>query len=158
LARDVHNKIMTDVLGNPVAKLLSLITMNAQYPYKDKLTKWFLTVTLFFCIVTFYGYAGNSQSRQLATNQTELIFSNNSKICKRTVSYKKGIELTHLISPLSNSDKNWKTVLFTFNILTKVKLDNISRQFYSHKPANQFLQVKTIPQSSDEDAFATFIG
>jgi hypothetical protein len=132
--------------------------MNSQYPYKDKLTKWLFTVTLLFCIVTFSGHVGNSPSRQLQTTQTELVFSNNSKICKRTVSYKKGIELTHLISPLNSFDKNWINSLITHNILTKVKLDNISRQFYSHKAVNHFLQVKTIPQSSDEDIFATFIG
>jgi hypothetical protein len=158
LVQDVHNKITTDVQGNPVAKLLSLITMKTQYPYKDKLTKWLFTVTLLFSIFTFSGYAGNSQSRQLETNQTELVVSNYSKICKRAVSYKKGVELSHLISPLSNSDKNWINVLFTYNILAKVKLDNISRQFYYYVPTNHFLQVKTIPQSSDEDIFATFIG
>lgn len=133
--------------------------MNTKYPYyKDKLTKWFLAVTLLFSIFTFSVYAGNSQSRQLGTTKTELVVSNNPIICKRAVSYKKGLELIRFISPLNSSDKNWINSLFTYNILIKVKLDNISRQFYSHKPANHFLQIKTNPQSSDEDLFATLIG
>ncbi|SHG66412.1 hypothetical protein SAMN05443549_105273 [Flavobacterium fluvii] len=132
--------------------------MNTQYPYKDKLTKWFLAVTLLLGIFAFSGYANNLQSRQLQTTQTELVVSNNHKICKRAISYKKGIELSLFISPQNSFDKNWANALITHNLLTKVKLDTISRQFYSHKPANLFLQVKTIPQSSDEDIFATYIG
>jgi len=134
--------------------------MNTQYTYyyKDRLTKWLLTVTLLFSIFTFSGYAGNSQSRQQETTQTELVVSNNHKICKQAISYKKGLELISFISPLNSSDKNWINSLITYNILTKVKLDNISRQFHSHKSADHFLQVKTIPQSSDEDIFDAFIG
>ncbi len=132
--------------------------MKTQYPsYKNRLTKWLLTVTLLFSVFTFSGYAGNSQSRQLETTHTELVVSSNPKIYKRAVSYKKGMELI-LFSPLISSDKNWVNTLLTYNLLTKVKLDTISRQYYSHKPVNHFLQVKTIPQNSDEDIFATFIG
>jgi hypothetical protein len=132
--------------------------MKTQYSYKDRLKKWLLTVTLLFSIFTISGYSGNSQSRPLETTQIELVASNNPKIYKRSVSYKKGIELFHFISPLNSSYKNWANALFTYNILTKVKLNTISRQFYSHKPANHFQQVKTIPQSADDDIFATFIG
>lgn len=131
---------------------------NTQFAsHKDKLTKWLLTATMVFSIFTFAGYAGNSQLRQQQATQTELVISNNDKTCKRTISYKKAFELISF-NTLNRSDKNWTSALFTFNILTKVKLDNISGQFYSHKPANHFLQVKTIPQSSDEHIFARFIG
>lgn len=133
--------------------------MNAQFTYhKDKLTKWLLTVTLFFSIFTFSGYAGNSQSRQQLATQTELVISNNHKTCKRTISFKKAFELTSCKDFLINPYTNWTNTLYTYNLLTKVKLDSISRQFCSHKSADHFLQVKTIPQNSDEDIFATFIG
>ncbi|MBC7845439.1 MAG: hypothetical protein H7Y10_02995 [Flavobacterium sp.] len=131
--------------------------MKTQYPYKDRLTKWLLTVTLLFSVFTFSGYSGNFQSRQLETPQTEIVVSNFPKIYKRAVSYKKGMELINF-SPLNSSDKNWAYALFTYNILTKVSLDTITSEFYSHKPTKLFLQVKTIPQSADEDIFATFIG
>ena len=48
--------------------------MNAQFTYhKDKLTKWLLTVTVLFSIITFSGYAGNYQSKQQQATQTELV-------------------------------------------------------------------------------------
>ena len=133
--------------------------MNTQFTYqKDKLKKWLLTVTLLFSIFTFSGYASNQQSREQHTTQTELVISSNHKTCKRTVSYKKAFDLTSSSDFLINPYKSWTNALFTHKIITKVKLDSLSRQFYSHKSAAQFLQVKTIPQSSDEDIFATFIG
>ncbi|MGK7392484.1 MAG: hypothetical protein ACNS60_19170 [Candidatus Cyclobacteriaceae bacterium M2_1C_046] len=125
---------------------------------KDKLTKWLLTVALFFSIFTFSGYAGYSQSRQQQATQTELVISNNHKTCKRTISFKKAFELTSCNDFLISTYKNWTNTLFTYNILTKVKLDSISKQFCSYKSADRFPQVKTIPKSSDEDIFATFIG
>ena len=132
---------------------------STQFTYhKDKTTKWLLTVTLFFSIFTFSGYAGNSQSRQQQATQTELVISNNHKTCKRTISFKKAFELISCNDFLISPYKNWTNTLFTYNLLTKVKLDSISRQFCSHKSADHFLQAKTVSQSSDEDIFATFIG
>lgn len=133
--------------------------MNTQFTYqKDKLKKWLLTVTLLFSIFTFSGYASNHQSREQHTTQTELVISSNHKTCKQTVSYKKAFDLTSSNDFLINPYKSRTNTLFTYNILTKVKFDSLSRQFYSHKSTTPFLQVKTIPQSSDEDIFATFIG
>jgi hypothetical protein len=132
---------------------------NTQYTYnKDKLTKWLLTVTLFFSIFTFSGYAGNSQSRQQQATQTELVISNNHKTCKRTISFKKAFELVSCNAFFISPYRNWTNTLLTYNLLSKVKFDSISKQFCSHKSADHFLQVKTIPQNSDEDSFATIIG
>lgn len=125
---------------------------NTQFTYhKDKLTKWLLTITLFFSIFTFLGYANNYQSRQQQATQTELVVSNNHKNCKRTTSFKKAFELISCNATLISTYKNWTNALLTYNQQTKIKLDNISRQCCSHKSADHFLQVKTIPQSSDED-------
>jgi hypothetical protein len=132
---------------------------NAQFTYhKDKLTKCLLAAALLFSVFTFSGYDGNCQSSYKQTAKTELIFSNNCKTCKRTISYKKAFELIPYNDFLISPFKNRTNTLFAYKILTKVKLDSISRRFYSHKSADCFLQVKTIPQSSDEDIFITFIG
>jgi len=131
---------------------------NIQLTYKDKLTKWLLTITLLFSVFTFSGYASNSQSRQQQATQTELVISNNHKTCKRVISYKKYFELISYNDFLISTYISWANTLFTYNILTKVKLDSISKQFYSYKSTGRFLQVKTIPKSSDEDIFVTFIG
>lgn len=132
---------------------------NAQFTYhKDKLTKWLLTVTLFFSVFTFSGYDGNYQSRCQPATQTELVISNNHKTCKRTISYKKAFGLIRYNDCFKSPYKNRTNTLFTYNILTKVKLNSISRRFCFHKPVDCFLQLKTIPQNSDADIFVIFIG
>lgn len=146
---DDHNKMIT----------FDHEMTNTRYTYhKDKLTKWLLSVTLFFSIFIFSGYAGNSQSRQQQKTQTEIVISDNLKTCKRTISLKKAFELISYNDLLISPYKNWTNALFAFNIITKVKLDNNSRQFCSQKFAPNFFQVKTNPQSSDEDIFGSYIG
>ena len=123
------------------------------YP-KYKLTKWFLTVTLFFSILTFSGYAGTSQTKVQAT-QTELLITDKRKTCKRIILYEKSFELSSYNDFVFTPFRNWRNTLVRYNKLTKVKLDSILRQFFSHKLANHFLQVKTISQNSDEDGLVT---
>lgn len=132
---------------------------NTQNTYqKSKLTKWLLTITLFFSVFTFSGYVGSYQSIKHQAIQTERLISNKYKTCKRTISYKKAFDFTSCNNILLSTYKNWANTLFTYNTLTKVKFESISRQFYSHKFIGHFLQVKTIPKSSDEDVFVAFIG
>lgn len=133
--------------------------MNTQFTYhKEKLTNWLLTITLFFSIFTFSGYAGNSELRLEQENVPELIISNKQTTYKRTISYKKAFKFIICKDLLKSPCKNWRNTLFTLNILTKVKFKSISRQFYAFKTADFFLQPKNIPQSSDEDIFLTSIG
>ncbi len=133
--------------------------INTKHPYyKDRLTKWLLTLTLLFSVFTFLCNIGNLQTRQQESKQIEIVASINSKIYNRAISYKKGLKLVSFISPINALYKSWKNSLITSNLLTKVKLDNISKQYQSHKFAYRFLQVKKISQSSDEDIFATLIG
>lgn len=131
---------------------------NTQVTYHiNKLTKWLLAATLFFSIFGFSGYASNSQSKQQAT-RTELVISNNHKICKRTISYYKTFKCISFNDLLNSSYKNWTDALFAYNKLTRANLIHNSKLFYSHKPADHFLPVKTIPQNSDDYISATFIG
>ncbi len=132
---------------------------NTRYTHqKNKLAKWLLMVTLFFSIFTFSGYAGNYQSKQQRATQTELVISYDCRTCKRTISLKKAFELVSCNEFLISPYKNWTNTLFIYNILTKVKLDSITRKFCSHKFAHHILQVSTIHQNFDEDIFVNFIG
>ena len=127
---------------------------NAQFTYpKDKLAKWLLKVTLFLSVFAFSGYGGNDQSRCQQAIQTELVSSNTHTPCKRTIPYKKAGGLIPCNDCFKGPYKNWTNALFNFNILTKVKLNNISRRFCFHKSVRCFLQPKTIPQNSDADIF-----
>lgn len=132
--------------------------MNSKLTYhKDKLTKLLLAVALFLSIFTFSGYAGNSQSRQQLVVKTELVFSTNYKICRSSISYKKASEPIYSNFSSISFYKNWTNTLFAYDILTKLKLDSILRQACP-RPVGHFLQVKTIPQSSDEGILSTFAG
>jgi hypothetical protein len=146
-------QFLSAMLGRPQQNVIFDKEMtNAQFTYhKGKLTKWLLAATLFFSIFTFSGYDGNYQSRYQQTTLTELVISNNHEACKRIISFEKAFGLITYIDFLTSPYKNWTNTLFTYNILTKVKINSLSRQFYSHKSADCSLQVKTIPQSSDED-------
>lgn len=127
---------------------------NARYTdFKSKLTQWLLRVTLIFAIFTVSGYAGNSEPIQQKGVQTELVISGNYKASKRTISYIKAFKLIRYNDQLTSTCNSWINTLFTYNILTEVKFNSISRQFYSHRSASRFLPVKTIPQSTDEDIF-----
>ncbi|GAA0886506.1 hypothetical protein GCM10009120_51050 [Sphingobacterium siyangense subsp. cladoniae] len=125
---------------------------NAQFTYhKVKLTTWLLTVTLLFSIFTFSGYVGNNKPRHQQAPQTELLISINHKPCRQAFSYKKVFELIRTNEFSISSYKSWTNTLLTYNILTKVKIDSISKQFRFHMFAECFLSVKTIPQGSEED-------
>ncbi len=131
--------------------------INAPFTYhKVKQMKWLLTVTFLFSFFTFSGYPGHYQSRQQAT-QTELVISN-VKTCKRTISYKKAIEPNSSNHFLINPFIYRADTLYAYNKLTHVKLTSVTRQSYSTKSFHRFLQVKTIPQSSDEDILVSFTG
>lgn len=133
--------------------------INISFTYhKDKLTKWLLMVTLFFSIFTFSGYSNNSQSKQKLVTQSELLLSNNHKTGKRTISYKKAFELIRFNSYLNRHYTSWTNALFSYNLLTKIKLFNILKQFYLYKFTHPYQQVKTIPQSSDESILGLNIG
>lgn len=132
---------------------------NTHFTYpKEKLIKLLLTVTLLFSIFTFSGYAGNYQSKQQQKAQTELVISSKHKTFKRALSCKKAVELLSCKDCLVRTYCGLTDRLFACNLLAKVNFVSVSRQFCSHGSATRFLQVKTIPQSSDEDAFLPFIG
>lgn len=134
--------------------------MNTQYTYhKSKQKKWLLTVTLLFSIFSILGYSGNLQSKNKQTTQTELVISSNYKPYKQhAVSYKKVYNSIVCNDYITSTSCSWKNAILSYNQQTKIRYNNISRQFNSYKAADCFLNVKTIPQSSDEDIFATFIG
>jgi len=138
---------------------LFIILIQAKYTYQNNMmTKWLLAVTLIVNIFSISGYSDHYQSRLQKATKTELVISNHRKLGKRTVSYKKAVENISFLAPLNSLYKSRKYQLSTHNTLTKVKLDNILRQYYTQKPDYPFLRPKTIPTSSDEDIFVSYIG
>lgn len=133
--------------------------MNTCFTFrKDPALKWLLAVTMLFSIFTVSGYAGNAGPKQQQATQTELVLSSFHKAAGRTISYKRALGLLYATVPAIHPGSNWKNTLFACNLLGKVKLDRISGQYRASTPGISPAQVKTIPQSSDEDVTALFIG
>jgi hypothetical protein len=118
---------------------------------QNQLSKWLLAITLVCNCFIFQGTAFNSSSEQQKSIQTELIFSHKQKFHKRIIFFSK--EFT----PSTVKDyfeKHGTTFLSRYNNLVTVKLVSLSKEMYSFQIADRFLQIKTIPQSSDEDIFS----
>jgi hypothetical protein len=138
--------------------ILNIEMKNNQYTYHSfKLTKWLLTVSLLFSIFAFTGYAGNYQLVQQQSTQIVLVISNDQPACSCIILYQKEFVFSGANESLNCLRKNWTNTLIVYNVLTKVKLDNISKQFYANDPACCLLQVKTIPQSFSENVLITLI-
>jgi hypothetical protein len=120
---------------------------------KRKLTQLLLRVVLLFTIFTISGYADNHQMGQRQRVRTELVISGNYKVSIGTISYKKAFKPIRFYNLFISRYKSWNNTLFTYDVLTQVKLKSIARQFCFHRPSIRFLLVKTIPKNSDEDTF-----
>lgn len=130
----------------PLRKMTSLST----YP-KNGLSQFLLVLSLFFTLLTFSGYAGNSKSQEQETTKTELVFAHNYKTSKRIISNKQAISLSTEYNSFSKSKKCEKPALSVYNKLIKVKFNANSIQLYSFKPALRFFQLKTIPKNSTKE-------
>jgi hypothetical protein len=119
--------------------------------YKSKLTKWVVTLSLFFSIFAFSGNGHNSNSFSRSKIQTELVCSNNYKATKRNTSYRKALAVSYVNEYLFTTHKYKAQALLLYNILAKIKFDNISKKFHSIQIAKKFILKKTIPQDSNED-------
>jgi len=124
----------------------------------NMMTKWLLTVTLLISIFSFSGYSDHYPSRLQNTTKTELVTSNHHKLGKRTASINKVVENIRFHGPFYRYYNSLEYQLFSYNILTKVKLDNIKKQYYPYKSANLYLHIKKHTPSSDEDIFLPFLG
>jgi hypothetical protein len=132
---------------------------NTKYTYyKGNLTKWLLTVALFFSIISFAGYASNYNTSLQQVTKTERVLSNKIKTYKRTITFKNAFAYSLRKNSYSNTYKDWKNALIVLDCLSKVKADDVARKFNLYIPYEQFRHVKTIPQSSKEDLFVPCIG
>ena len=120
---------------------------------KVKLSKWVFIATFFLSVFAFSGYTGNPQARQQKTIPTELVFCQKNKTPKRTYLFIKAVtpSLHYKVSKQINEYES--VFLSAYNRLAKVKYDNLSAKAFLIRPAHRFTQVKTIPQSSNEDIF-----
>ncbi len=125
--------------------------------YKNNFLKWLLAITLFISLWTLPGYARKSTIHMVPKNQNELILST-TKTSKSGVSYRKVFRLICLKAIRANLYKNsFGTVIPIHNALAKNTFQHVSDKLCSFVPFYGFRQLKTIPQSSDEDFFMVFL-
>ena len=132
--------------------------MSKQSKYQHPtLSKWLLAFVLFFSC-TFSGYVGSSYS-STKTIQTEQVFLSTPKSSKRNIAYKTLIPVTSYIADDIN---NLLSILAKAGLMydahIKTAFDVLSRQFYFIKIGDHFPRIKTMPQSSDEEAILSLIG
>ena len=129
--------------------------MNQRLTYhKQKLSKSLLALSLFVSVFIFSPSTENSQSQVQQSTQTELVLAKNNKTAKRTISFLKAFQNKHLTS----AEKYDIQALRMYNKLILVDLKTISKRLYSFKIPDRFVQIKTIPQGSDDPIFSFLIG
>lgn len=124
---------------------------------RNKLASWLIRITLVFSVFAFPGYPGNANPAFLQKPQTELFVSKKHHCTRQTISFKKAIDYLPTVSPLTLTDSQ-KIASSNYNRLSKVKFDSLTKSCHSYPLPISCFQVKTIPQSSDEENDAALKG
>lgn len=126
---------------------------NSQATYqKTRSVKYcLLALALLGAIFTFSGYFAGATSFRQEAARTEVV-SFGSQVYKPTVSYKAAIAHCYRISAPANYLQHLLSqVILHYSSLAKTRFDNSVWQAFSIDLNTCFEQLKTIPQSSDED-------
>jgi len=134
------------------------LKMTPQKTYKKKSpAKIFFALSLLLALSFFPGNVSSAASPLQGLTKTELVLSRKIKTHCWAKLFNKNHNLkTHSKSPASKI--NEAGILFAYNNLIKVKLDNLSRQHLLIKSPRFFSRIKTIPKTSKENHFISFEG
>ena len=123
---------------------------------KNGLTKLLFAIAFLIVVPFSTGYAVKTSPLQQKT-KTELVVPFKNKTPGWIKSFHKKTNLKTFTKSLSS--KNYEAgYLFTYNKFIEVKFDNLSQKYYLIKSPGAFFQVKTIPQSSEENDFISLAG
>ncbi len=125
--------------------------------HKDKLLKLLLTATVLCSIFALLPYIDNCKHNQQNT-QTELVYVFTKKPLAKTIAYKNVKTPVDKRKAINNFYTHQTTSLLNYNRNILVKLLSISTQHIEFKNTLDFVQLKTIPKSSDEDNFISIKG
>lgn len=99
-----------------------------------------------------FGYVGIPQSFIPNSTQTELVLSSERKVSTRNFSYSRVFDL-ELRNCVSNYTRKKEAIaLLTYNKLSKVDFDNISRKFFCFHKTEWFLRNEILPSNFTDDA------
>lgn len=136
---------------------LCIRMLNTEQTHKtNKLLKWLFAAGLVLSIFTLSDYIGNLTALPQNVIKTECVFSHTHKTTKRTIAYQRA--LASIPSKATFLFVNWTDALLVQNTLNYVALKTVSSTCYFQLIEKHFLQVSSIPESSDEDIFKIKIG
>lgn len=115
--------------------------------YKPKISKCFMTISLFVSLFIFSPSADNIQIQQEQSTQKELVVSESDNAPKRIFSYQ--MVLLNLVKKnrLTESAVYHKKTIACFKLITKVKFDNITKLFSSYCVIYPIIPQKLLPQN-----------
>jgi hypothetical protein len=137
----------------------TFIEVNANYTYrKGKLSKWLLTIVLFFSSLSFSGYAGNAVAHGQEKTEAIPALAGKSHFHKRCITYKKAIAFAYREKAFANTVKNKRQALAEKRKRIKVRLDDNLKQSFSFTTLEHRAHLKIISRNSDEHPFSSLAG
>ena len=125
--------------------------------HKDKLLKLLLTATVLCSIFTLLPSIDNCKHNQQNT-QTELVYVFTKNPLAKTIAYKNVNTPVNKSNTINNFYIRQTTSLLNYNRNVLIKLLSISTKNIEFKNTPDFVQLKKIPESSDEDNFISIKG
>jgi len=122
----------------------------------NRQSRWLLSLAILCSIFSFAGYLHYTPPLQQPT-QTELLLSQEGQDTKAAVYFcqtieKSKVEKTSFLQPVYLNSQ------LSYNRLTEIQFKAFSQPLVFNKAVDRFFPIKTIPQSSDEDLFISYIG
>ena len=124
---------------------------------KDKFLKLLLTATVLCSIFASLPSIDNCKHHQQNT-QTELVYVFTKNPLAKTITFKNVNTPATKSKAITNFYTHQTTSLLNYNRNMLIKLLSISTQHIEFKNTLYFVQLKTIPKSSDEDNFISIKG
>ena len=124
---------------------------------KHSLTKLFFALAFLISPYFTPGYVNYTTAFLQQKAKTEVVVSYKAKIPNWIKSFHKKSNPKSITKPpaLKNYSADF---LLAFNKLTKVRFDNLKQHSFLIKSPGCFYPLKTVPQSSNENDFISFIG
>src|SRR5450432_866792 len=123
--------------------------------YKRRLLKPMFKVLIFLSV---FGNVGIPQSFLFKSTQTELVISNERKVVSRNFSYNRAYDPARKNCISIDTKKKEAIALLTYNKLSKVNFDNISKKLYGFNKTEQLFRNEILPSSFTDDVPPSIAG
>jgi hypothetical protein len=109
-------------------------------------------LALILFVSVFFGYTNDKNAEVYRKQKTELVCSIKTKPDQHTVAFKKCIS-TASAATFDEDIAQQNFAFITYNRIIKVRLNTLSKQYFSFTRQAGFLPIKNIPNNSGKDIF-----